>query len=213
MINEFVLGNFLDYAEKIPSKSAKLTMTSPPDKEETKFESNEQYLEFLKKSFEQIDRITKNDGFVMIINTDRRENGGIFPKHIHFYNFMNELGWKIKEYKILIKNDPNNIDLFRLTYSHIIFYTKTGKIPEKTSEFRKDIWIHQMPGNKNLWPFDFTEKVIENLSNDGDLVFDPFAGRGTALMSAKKLKRNWLGFEILPELQIIGRAELEKRDV
>jgi DNA modification methylase len=210
MMNEFICDDFLKHTEGITGKSAKLTMTSPPDKEETNFQTNEEYLSFLKKSFEQIDRITKSDGFIMLINTDRRENGEIFPKHIHFYKFLSELGWKIKEYKILVKNDPNVIDLYRLTYSHILFYTKTGTIKDKTPEFRKDIWVHQMPSNKNLWPFDFTEKVIENLSKEGDLVFDPFAGRGTALISAKKLKRNYLGFEILPELHIIGKAELEK---
>ncbi|MBI2807990.1 MAG: site-specific DNA-methyltransferase [Planctomycetes bacterium] len=38
-------------------------------------------------------------------------------------------------------------------------------------------------------------RIIEVSSNPGDLVFDPFAGSGGTLIVAKKLGREWLGFE------------------
>jgi DNA modification methylase len=203
MINEFILGDFLQYAESIPTKSVQLTLTGPPDKEETEFKNdkdNLRYQNFLEESFTQVCRITKDNGFICITNTDRREKGGIFAKHIKVYQIMVKNGWRIKEYKILVKNNPEAVDLWRLTYSHIILYTKTGVIKNKDYEFMKDLWIFQMPKNKNLWPFDFPERIIKNCTTENDLVFDPFAGRGTALTVAKRLGRNYLGFEILPEL-------------
>jgi len=39
-------------------------------------------------------------------------------------------------------------------------------------------------------------RIIRCCSNPGDIVLDPFTGSGTTLVVAKKLGRNWLGFEL-----------------
>ena len=50
------------------------------------------------------------------------------------------------------------------------------------------------------------EKIIKRGSKEGDLVLDVFAGSGTSLVCAKKLKRNYLGYEINPEyVEIINK--------
>jgi site-specific DNA-methyltransferase (adenine-specific) len=43
------------------------------------------------------------------------------------------------------------------------------------------------------------EKLIKDFSEPGDLVLDPFMGSGTTAVAAKKLGRNFIGFEINPE--------------
>ena len=43
------------------------------------------------------------------------------------------------------------------------------------------------------------ERIIRCSSNEGDLVFDPFAGSGTTLAVAHRLQRDWLGCELSPE--------------
>ncbi len=45
------------------------------------------------------------------------------------------------------------------------------------------------------------ERIILTSSNAGDLVFDPFAGSGTTLTVANKLKRDWLGCELSADYQ------------
>ena len=42
-------------------------------------------------------------------------------------------------------------------------------------------------------------RIIQACSNPGDLVLDPFAGSGTTLAVAKKLKRKFIGFELSEE--------------
>jgi len=42
------------------------------------------------------------------------------------------------------------------------------------------------------------EKIIRASSNEGDIVLDPFAGGGTTLAVAKKLKRKFIGIDVSP---------------
>lgn len=56
-------------------------------------------------------------------------------------------------------------------------------------------------------------RIIRVSSNAGDLVLDPFAGSGTSLVVAKKLGRNWLGFELSRKYAEQVRARLEAAHV
>ena len=41
------------------------------------------------------------------------------------------------------------------------------------------------------------ERIVEASSNKGDVVLDPFCGCGTTIHSAEKLKRQWVGIDII----------------
>ncbi|MBX9681504.1 MAG: site-specific DNA-methyltransferase [Gemmataceae bacterium] len=57
------------------------------------------------------------------------------------------------------------------------------------------------------------ERIIRVSSNEGDLVLDPFAGSGTTLSVAKKLGRDWLGFELSPQYVERVRKRLDQIQV
>jgi site-specific DNA-methyltransferase (adenine-specific) len=54
------------------------------------------------------------------------------------------------------------------------------------------------------------ERIIRVASRPGDLVLDPFAGSGTTLAVAKRLGRDYIGFELSPEYAEQIRRRLEQ---
>ncbi len=69
-----------------------------------------------------------------------------------------------------------------------------------------------MPENTEH-PTQKPEKLLAKLllasTNEGDVVFDPFAGSGTTLVVAKKLKRNFVGIEIDEYFSMLALKRLE----
>lgn len=54
------------------------------------------------------------------------------------------------------------------------------------------LWV----GHPAIFPLKLAEDHIKSWTNEGDLVLDPMSGSGQTLIAAKKLKRNYLGFDI-----------------
>ncbi len=52
-------------------------------------------------------------------------------------------------------------------------------------------------------------RIIRCCSEPGDLVLDPFSGSATTLVVAKKLGRNWVGFDLSADYIRRGRARVE----
>ena len=53
-------------------------------------------------------------------------------------------------------------------------------------------------------------RIIRACSNEGELVLDPFAGSGTTLAVAKKLRRHYIGYEISEDYAKLVRERLNK---
>jgi DNA modification methylase len=82
-----------------------------------------------------------------------------------------------------------------------------------------NIWldIGCLQGNsdeKTKWPTQkpvaLLERILEMSSNEGDLVFDCFAGCGTTMHAAHKLKRKWVGVDISKTAMKVNSDRLEK---
>jgi DNA modification methylase len=56
-------------------------------------------------------------------------------------------------------------------------------------------------------------RIVRASSNVGDLVLDPFTGSGTTLTVAKKLGRDWIGFELSPEYARQAAQRIERAAV
>ncbi len=59
-------------------------------------------------------------------------------------------------------------------------------------------------------PVALLERIIKSSSNEGDIVFDCFAGCGTSMHAAHKLKRKWIGIDISPTAMRVNKKRLEE---
>lgn len=84
----------------------------------------------------------------------------------------------------------------------------------------QDVWtdippIHNMSperlGYQTQKPLPLLSRIIEMASNEGDVVFDPFCGCGTAVYAAHLAKRKWIGCDIAILSVRIVRDVLLKR--
>jgi site-specific DNA-methyltransferase (adenine-specific) len=103
----------------------------------------------------------------------------------------------------------------------------TGRLPDDTWVLRPQDIPQSFAPDEDTWYFPringtFKERegwhgcqmpeqllgrIIRACSNEGQLVLDPFGGSGTTLAVAKKLGRNYLGYELSPEYA----ARIERR--
>ncbi len=66
----------------------------------------------------------------------------------------------------------------------------------------KTVWRirpRQNVGFPNAFPFELVENLVRAFTREGDIVFDPFVGSGTTVLQAYKMKRNYLGCEVVEE--------------
>ena len=87
--NTFVHGNCFDVMTEIEDRSVDLIFTSPPDISQTNLENDiGLYKSFQRRACSSFSRLVKDDGFILIAQTDRKINGEILPNHITYYNAM-----------------------------------------------------------------------------------------------------------------------------
>jgi site-specific DNA-methyltransferase (adenine-specific) len=103
---------------------------------------------------------------------------------------------------------------------------------DRTGRLRLKRYLNEMKGTllENIWddigmlqhsstektgwstqkPQPLLERIIEMCSNEGDMVFDCFAGCGTSMHAAHKLKRKWIGIDISPTAIKVNKKRLEE---
>lgn len=92
-----------------------------------------------------------------------------------------------------------------------------GKNPEDVWDFDLDVWqIPNVKGNhieKTNHPCQFpvglVKRLVLALSNEGDLVFDPFLGAGSTGIAAVDSKRRFWGCEILENYATMAKERIE----
>lgn len=106
------------------------------------------------------------------------------------------IAWFMKPYKIggTIADNvlDNEVGAMNLTECQV-----EGSNPTNILEFgfRKDEW----KWHEAQKPLALMEFLIQLTTREGQIVLDPFMGSGTTGLAAKRLKRHFIGFEIVPE--------------
>lgn len=118
------------------------------------------------------------------------------------------------------------------TIEFITIYVKDGK-PKKASKkikksseltknewvsFTKQIWNIPIPNKKDkafgihpaLMPEEIVNRLVKMYSFVGDVILDPFAGSGTTLKISKKLKRNYIGYELYKDYEKVINKKINE---
>ena len=80
-----------------------------------------------------------------------------------------------------------------------------------------DIWQITRDRSKTekhgaVFPIKLVQTILENFSNKGDLIYDPFMGTGTTAVVAKKLNRKFIGSEISKDFCKIANKRLKEAE-
>jgi len=79
----------------------------------------------------------------------------------------------------------------------------------KKTNYRNFSKLHQMTAYLAMFPPNLPNYFIENFTNKGDIVFDPFCGRGTVVFEACRMGRIGVGNDLNPLAYIISKAKAD----
>jgi DNA modification methylase len=144
--------------------------------------------------------------------------------HVHLFHFVVDPA-----------NYTFNTEAIRVPSARQLVYADTranpaGRLPDDTWILRPQDCVHGFNPDEDTWYFPrvagtFKERegfhgcqmpeqllgrIIRSCSNSEELVLDPFSGSATTLAVAKKLGRNYLGFELSEDYANRGLQRLSK---
>lgn len=164
---------------------------------------------FFDSLFSEFSRVIKENGKVYIFY-DWRTYAFYYPLLLKHISVRNMLVWD----KI---SGPGSSYAF--THELILF-------AEKDTPCMKGSNIFRIPGfsagakktngemlHPTQKPVEVIEKLITDSTKEGDLVLDCFMGSGTTAVAAKKLNRNFIGFEIQEKYITISENRLKQVEI
>ena len=175
-------------------------VTSPPDFDELKKNTKDtkfSYSKFL-KTFAEL--LNPKGNFVSICISDRKSNGQVISKHSMVIDVFKSLKYTLHTHKIWVKSI--NTDMFRMSYQHILTFSRNKQGRKLISDFRPDIFvINQSKWNNYSYgmPVRIIELLVNNYTDKNDIVYDPFMGSGTTAVACIRNNRQWIGSEISKE--------------
>lgn len=195
------------------------------------------YREMLRNVIRETNRVLKNDGQIWFNIKNRYDNGVIIPP-FWIMDLFSEFYLK----NIIIWNfdwGGSTNKRFCSRYEYVFFFTKNKnkytfnlddvKIP--ALNYRPDRYKSQLKNPTDVWkismvsgnspertdhPAQYPEALIERIikvgTNPGELVLDPFMGSGTTAAVAKRLGRQYVGYELEPDYIKIAQERLRNDD-
>jgi len=231
-INKIIKGDTLEILKKLPSSIVDLGITSPPyNKGENKkgwLVKNVKYSNSIDKVSEkkyqqkqievlnEIYRITKVGGSFFYNHKLRWERGNMF----HPMSWLSKTNWHIRQEIIWNRIIAANIRGWRFWQIderiYWLYKPKNDNLigDELKSKHSLLTSIWKFPPERNNphpapFPLIFPTRIIHSIMDDKNgLIFDPYCGSGTTLVSAKLLGKKFLGIDIADDYINISKKRL-----
>lgn len=208
MLNSVANVDYREFMERIRDASVDLVLTDPPywtldkwrevgtttrlggNREESKrrgwFETiDKDGLEYLMR---EIYRILKPDRHAVVM-CDGQTLRYLLPMVDLGFSYVKPLVWD-KAYSGMGYH-------FRCRHEYLVLFDK-GKNRKPNDLSVADVFTHRpvRNGYPTEKPVALMEDIIKALTNEGEVVLDPFCGSGSTLVAAKKLGRQYIGNDI-----------------
>lgn len=219
-INKIVNSDAIEVMRYIPTESIDLIVTDPPYKVISGGKPH--------KKGQPSGILSKNDGKIFRYNDINPEIWipeiyRILKQNTHCYIMTNTIN--IEHYLKICREtgfglhniicwEKNNVTPSRWYMKNCEFTLFLRKGKAKTINNIGSKMIHKFDniiGNKvhpTEKPVELMKFYINNSSDIGDIIFDPFAGSGSTLVAAKELNRQWFGCDIDKEYYDIANKRL-----
>lgn len=213
-INEIICGDCLEVMKDWPDNCVDLVVTSPPyniGKGYTTYNDKMNWGEFmawLLKIRRELSRICDNIVYIIgshnnfeFLSKLRQQPLGeqrvivlptwsiVNPVEVAVYEFINRKKWSKKHRLPIICN--GTIATFLPV---IVGKTDTEQL---------------FDGHPCTFPLRLPKAFISSLSDENDIICDPFMGVGSTAIAAKQLKRQWVGCDISEEYCKVARMRIK----
>lgn len=219
-IKNLILGDALTEVKKLQSESIDCIIIDPPyginwhgttisqnrDGWQPILNDDIKIFDYMQKLAPELYRVMKKD-------TDMYCFSGRFDSYCNMIKIFKEAGFRVSNVLIWKKNirtsGPDFYHRYANLHEFIIYAKKGNRFLNNT--FSPDV----LEFNKVLNGYSALEKpipllsyLIQNSTNEGEVVLDCFAGTGSTLVAAEKLNRNWIGIEIDPKWYEIAKTRI-----
>lgn len=150
-------------------------------------------------------RILREDGVLVVIQTNAYEDGEFICRYHGLCELMFEWDWELVDERVW---ERKAADHFQVPFSHVLVFrppcgtAKRNQLNKRSKAWFQGIWRYRQThgGELNSYPDELCRVLVEGCTDPGGLVVDPFAGTGALLRVACQLGRKAIGCELNPEL-------------
>ena len=210
--------------DELPSNSVALMITSPPYNVGKEYDvdlSLREYLDLLRNVFEETYRVLEPGGraCINVANLGRKP---YIPLSHHVTRLMLDIGFLMRGEIIWKKGKGANGSCawgsymsaanptIRDLHEYILVFSKErfdraykGESTIIADDFMRDtlsIWEMRPEsaskvGHPAPFPIELPTRLINLYSYTGDLILDPFMGSGTTCVAAKRMERDYIGYD------------------
>lgn len=225
-LNKITCGDCYELIKELPDKSIDLIVTDPPYQLETEGSKENS----ISKSFANCNSELKNidegirleilDEYMRVLKKPNIYiwcNKKQIPDYLDYFVKKHECSFEIMTW---LKTNPTPLcgGNYLIDKEFCLYFRKGINL---NTRFDTAFTYWQTPKNKadkdifyhpTCKPTFILKMLIENSSNERDIVLDTFCGSGSTCISAKELNRNFVAFEINPKWCKIANDRLNNID-